>query len=1529
LLTGANNNTIYHCDISGSAGTGVRMNNGDNNYLINNNVFRNSGDGINLNSDSDNNIFQKNRIYDNSQDGLEIASADCDNNLVINNTVYKNTANGINNSGTSTVLKNLITRQNSLGIQSTPVLTVAYSCVNDNKSGSVTLAGTSITNDPLFCNESIRDFHLKWNSPCIGTGEANNVPSCMGAQTVYIRLANNTAGNITFATVFFTTSYQLGSVPPPGAVNLSMDEEIFGLQNATNAEGLSSWGGVPGTFNVIYSFDPFDAYLNIIRMNDGNASTAGDTENILIRSFYNAAIGSNHCFLLRTKSSNRAPYYLEDERSNDFLITGFSNFFVQWSTGNDANPGTRTQPWKTVQFAADKLKPGQVVTVLPGIQYEQVLIRTNGRPWGQVITYRAEGDVTVTPVSNTVVKGPYAFYVDDADWIRINGFKIKGATNSGVYVRNANRVLFLSNQVYGNTNCGFRLDNSSQCAIRYSRIYDTRIGISITNGNTNLVRGNIIHDSVCGIRLTGNQKEDDICENNVYNNNSGIFLNGGSVNRNRVWNNGAHSVQMHGIRLTNCNYNKITGNTNKGCTNGITLAGHSQSNILSGNRNINNIKGILLLDAAVSNLISGNVCSNNQEGIHLKGRDVRNNILSLNRCSINDKGILLESGLNNILGSSNLVSLNNYGICAVSGASSNIITNNQVCFNINYGIYLNADRNRIMDNRIFGSTSGLNQYAGVGVTNADNNLICGNNEIYGNNPYGLYFWDRATNNIITNNRIFGNTYYGICFNGDNVCKNRITRNRIYGPDQDRGVVFTNSGNNVISGSNDIHHNEEYGLYFCGTAVSNLIADNVIHTNGYHGIYLNGDNVRGNTILRNNIFRHTDYADCGIYINDSDLNLMGGENLIHNNYSGIYLTGDSTAAKSNTIVNNSIYSNSYSGIQGMRYVRYTFIIRNDIRGPEQDVGICFPFMGFMNWGERAYNVIYTNTIRGHDASGIILWKSSVYNVITNNRIFSNASTGISIGEWNVTGNRIKRNSIYGPRQSRGIYFSGASGSPVHDNSIKNNNQGLYFDSANSISISNNNIYSNSGYGIYFYGGNVNNNIITSNRIYGPGQTNGICISDGDNNLILNDSIHNNVSGVVFMNTATGNKIKYSSVYSNQLYGVNIISAGANNNYIVTNTIRGRNQASGIYVNQGGSETIVNNDIYDHEGSGIALSNSANSLIEYNNIYGQNTGVLYYNSSSSLFLNNITNNNFGINFKSGSFNRIEKNNLHNNNRYSFSNTSGNSVRITNNWWGSTVASNIRNRISGIAEYSDFTRYRLYGPFDIVREADTTPPDRINGLMCMVSSETVKLSWNKCLDGGFTRYSVYCSPLPGTTNLQRNLVVSNLYDVNRTNLMDRPGNGTWYYTVTALDNKYIFTNECWYSRMTNAAIYLFTAFSVAKSISNITLNSSPAVSIPGSTITYKISYSNIGFTTGQNTVIYDNLSSRVTFKTDVPGTASGWSFEYSTNVIPDQAYSSCSYISNCPAEKNKVRWIRWKKNRVDTYEDGCSFCYQVIIN
>ena len=67
---------------------------------------------------------------------------------------------------------------------------------------------------------------------------------------------------------------------------------------------------------------------------------------------------------------------------SDFRNAAFDRGPTYWvaTDGDDAGPGTRDEPWATLQHAADSVAPGATVFVREGVYEQRVEVRTRGRP---------------------------------------------------------------------------------------------------------------------------------------------------------------------------------------------------------------------------------------------------------------------------------------------------------------------------------------------------------------------------------------------------------------------------------------------------------------------------------------------------------------------------------------------------------------------------------------------------------------------------------------------------------------------------------------------------------------------------------------------------------------------------------------------------------------------------------------------------------------------------------------------------------------------------------------------------------------------------------------------------------------------------------------------------------------------------------------------------------------------------------------------------------------------------------------------
>lgn len=96
----------------------------------------------------------------------------------------------------------------------------------------------------------------------------------------------------------------------------------------------------------------------------------------------------------------------------DIIIQPKNTYYVS-VTGDDAGDGSESDPWRTIQYAADNVQSGDTVIVMPGVYDERVSLRNTGN-LGNRITYK-----TAEPHS-VLMKG-FKIY---SDYVTIDGFNI-------------------------------------------------------------------------------------------------------------------------------------------------------------------------------------------------------------------------------------------------------------------------------------------------------------------------------------------------------------------------------------------------------------------------------------------------------------------------------------------------------------------------------------------------------------------------------------------------------------------------------------------------------------------------------------------------------------------------------------------------------------------------------------------------------------------------------------------------------------------------------------------------------------------------------------------------------------------------------------------------------------------------------------------------------------------------------------------------------------------------------------------------
>lgn len=204
------------------------------------------------------------------------------------------------------------------------------------------------------------------------------------------------------------------------------------------------------------------------------------------------------------------------------------------TAGSDANPGTTDAPWRTLQFAVDKIAPGDTILVRSGT-YAGFRIGSSGTAAAPK-TIMADTGATVkinTPSavnmhqSNVEVE---LFGSIVTDWV-IDGFEIANGPKYGVDIRNTKRITIRDNYVHDSVATGIFTAFSDDPVIENNHSSNNgEHGIYQSNsGDRPIVRGNTLdHNYACGVHMNGDvsmQPGDGLISNAVIENNV-IFENG-------------------------------------------------------------------------------------------------------------------------------------------------------------------------------------------------------------------------------------------------------------------------------------------------------------------------------------------------------------------------------------------------------------------------------------------------------------------------------------------------------------------------------------------------------------------------------------------------------------------------------------------------------------------------------------------------------------------------------------------------------------------------------------------------------------------------------------------------------------------------------------------------------------------------------------------------------------------------------------------------------------------------------------------
>jgi parallel beta-helix repeat protein len=410
-----------------------------------------------------------------------------------------------------------------------------------------------------------------------------------------------------------------------------------------------------------------------------------------------------------------------------------------------------------------------------------------------------------------------------------------------------------------------------------------------------------------------------------------------------------------------------------------------------------------------------------------------------------------------------------------------------------------------------------------------------------------------------------------------------------------GIYFYNVVNGKID--NVTSDNNDHGIYL-EDSDNNLIENSTAISNNDDGIWLwrSDSNLVTNNLVENN-------RSDGIVLSYSSNNLVTN-NLVQNNYEGIYLGG----SDNNLLSNNPVQNNRWTGIS-LWDSDNNLISSNQVENNVYGI--------YLYYSDN--NLIKNSTALSNEASGIVVTDNSDNNLIDNCTALSNEASGIVVYDYsynNVIRSCVVENNLY-----CGILFSNSSNSRLRNNTLSNNKYNLdvwgdmishfYHDIDNSNEIN--------GRPIYYVV--ERENLTFDGSVMDIGY---LGLISCENILAKDLNIGNSGRGILLVNTS--HSMITNSVFENNMFGIFLYHSSLGNN-TVSNCRVEKNEFVGINLMHSSNNRIVDSIASGNSWAGIALWNSDNNVIE--NCIGENVfwpfftrHGIYLSSSDNNLIKNST-------------------------------------------------------------------------------------------------------------------------------------------------------------------------------------------------------------------------------------------------------------------------------------------------------------------
>jgi hypothetical protein len=200
-----------------------------------------------------------------------------------------------------------------------------------------------------------------------------------------------------------------------------------------------------------------------------------------------------------------------------------ASYYVSPS-GNDSNPGSQAQPWRTIQKAADTLLAGDTVYLRAGTYHERVVAQRAGRVDAYITFAAFPGESPVVDGSGIPIpEWCGLFDISGSSWLTVSGLHIVHSAREGILADGVSHVVLAHNHTSDTGWSGIGVWNSLDVLIEHNEIelacregWQESLTVAGTDGFE--VRYNHVHNDRPGYGKEGICTKDGACNGQVYGN---------------------------------------------------------------------------------------------------------------------------------------------------------------------------------------------------------------------------------------------------------------------------------------------------------------------------------------------------------------------------------------------------------------------------------------------------------------------------------------------------------------------------------------------------------------------------------------------------------------------------------------------------------------------------------------------------------------------------------------------------------------------------------------------------------------------------------------------------------------------------------------------------------------------------------------------------------------------------------------------------------------------------------------------------